>query len=139
MSLAQPKNFELFSSFMPRKNEIMNQVCDDILDFQTYNNSYFKNFNPTNEFEKWAAVEVSSFETIPLNMESFTLKAGKYAVFNYKGLHTDTSIFEFIYGEWLKNTEFEIDYRPHFQVLGKNYKNNDPSSEEEIWVPIKNN
>ena len=24
----------------------------------------------------------------------------------------------------------------HFEVLGKNYKNNDPNSEEEIWIPI---
>jgi AraC family transcriptional regulator len=70
-------------------------------------------------------------------MESFTLKAGKYAVFNYKGLNTDTTIFEYIYGDWLQNSEFSLDDRPHFQVLGAKYKNNDPTSEEEIWIPIK--
>jgi predicted transcriptional regulator YdeE len=29
------------------------------------------------------------------------------------------------------------DDRPHFEVLGKNYKNNDPVSEEEIWIPVR--
>jgi hypothetical protein len=30
-----------------------------------------------------------------------------------------------------------IIYLPHFEVLGDKYKNNDPSSEEEVWIPIK--
>lgn len=137
MSLSKPKYIQLWSSFMPRKKEIKNQIGTDIFDLQIYNSSHFKNFKPTNTFDKWAAVEVASFEAIPLNMESFTLKSGNYAVFNYKGLNTDTTIFEYIYGEWLEKSDFEIDDRPHFQILGANYKNNDPSSEEEIWVPIK--
>lgn len=27
--------------------------------------------------------------------------------------------------------------QPHFEVLGEKYKDNDPTSEEEIWIPIK--
>lgn len=137
MSLANPKYFELFSSFMPHKKEIKNSVSADIFDIQIYDNSYFKNFNRTNQFEKWAVIEVATFETIPLNMESFTLKAGTYAVFYYKGLNTASAIFDYIYGDWLQNSEYEIDDRPHFQILGENYKNNDPNSEEEIWIPVK--
>tara|TARA_R110001583_G_scaffold194982_1_gene368072 strand:+ start:198 stop:680 length:483 start_codon:yes stop_codon:yes gene_type:complete len=139
MSLKKSKYIELWSRFMPRRKEITNQISAAIFDLQIYNNSYFKNFKPTHEFEKWVAVEVATFDTIPLDMECFTLKAGNYAVFNYKGLNTDTTIFKYIYGEWLGISEFEIDDRPHFQVLGENYKNNDPNSEEEIWIPIKNN
>jgi AraC family transcriptional regulator len=33
--------------------------------------------------------------------------------------------------------EYELDDRPHFEILGDKYKNNDPNSEEEIWIPIK--
>jgi AraC family transcriptional regulator len=29
-----------------------------------------------------------------------------------------------------------LDDRPHFEVLGEKYKNNDPTSEKEIWIPI---
>ncbi len=37
----------------------------------------------------------------------------------------------------LPNSEYELENRPHFEVLGEKYKNNDPNSEEEIWIPIK--
>jgi AraC family transcriptional regulator len=30
-----------------------------------------------------------------------------------------------------------LDQRPHVEVMGEKYKNNDPDSEEEIWIPIK--
>jgi AraC family transcriptional regulator len=30
-----------------------------------------------------------------------------------------------------------LDDRPHFEILGDKYKNGDPDSEEEIWIPIK--
>ena len=26
---------------------------------------------------------------------------------------------------------------PHFEILGAQYKNNEPDSEEEIWIPIQ--
>ena len=60
-----------------------------------------------------------------------------YAVFEYKGLNTDTKIFEFIFGIWLPSSKYNMDNRPHFEILGEKYKNNDPNSEEEIWIPIK--
>lgn len=31
-----------------------------------------------------------------------------------------------------------VEYKPnHFEILGEKYKNNDPLSEEDIWIPIK--
>jgi AraC family transcriptional regulator len=35
----------------------------------------------------------------------------------------------------LPGSEYFLDNRPHFEVLGDKYKNNDPTSEEEIWKP----
>jgi AraC family transcriptional regulator len=32
---------------------------------------------------------------------------------------------------------YEIDARPHFEILGSKYVNADAESEEEIWIPIK--
>jgi AraC family transcriptional regulator len=65
------------------------------------------------------------------------MNPGLYAVFNYKGSNMDHSIFEYIFRSWLPDSEYYLDNRPHFEVLGDKYKNNDPSSEEEIWIPIK--
>ncbi|MEI6184536.1 MAG: GyrI-like domain-containing protein, partial [Bacteroidota bacterium] len=88
--------------------------------------------------EKWEAMEVNNFDTIPNEMETYLLKGGLYAVFDYKGLSTDTTIFKYIYGTWLPNSnDYILDDRPHFEILGDKYKNNDPNSEEEIWIPIK--
>ena len=70
-------------------------------------------------------------------MKSLILKGGLYAVFDYKGSSSNNSIFQYIFSEWLPNSEYLIDHRPHFEILGSKYKNNDPNSEEEIWIPIK--
>jgi AraC family transcriptional regulator len=70
-------------------------------------------------------------------MELFTLKGGLYAVFDYKGPSDDKSIFQYIYSTWVPKSKYKLDNRPHFEVLGEKYKNNDPESEEEIWIPIQ--
>ncbi|MES2478418.1 MAG: GyrI-like domain-containing protein [Bacteroidota bacterium] len=138
MSFAENRTMELWKSFMPMRNEIKNRVNQDLISMQVYNDTFsFSHFDMNASFEKWAAAEVSDFDTIPDGMESFTLAEGLYAVFEYKGLNTDTSIFQYIFGTWLQASEYVLDSRPHFEVLGAKYKNNDPESEEEIWIPIK--
>ena len=137
MSLADNKNFELFSSFMPQKKHIKKVVSSDVYEVMIYKTNYFKNFSPANTFTKWASVEVSDFESIPDDMEPYTLVDGLYAVFNYKGLAKDFGqLMRYILMEWLPNSDYILDSRPHFNVLGDKYKNNDPESEEEVWIPI---
>lgn len=137
MSLSDNKTNELWKSFLARRAEVLNKLSEDMISMQVYNKTYFVKFSINNTFEKWASVEVSDFEFIPNGMESFILEAGLYAVFDYKGSSNDTRIFEYIFGVWLANSDFVIDDRPHFEVLGDKYKNLDPNSEEEIWIPIK--
>jgi len=137
INLAQYNIGELWKRFMPRRNEIQNSISNDLISLAVYGDSYFTDFNPTNQFERWAAVEVSNLDDVPPGMETYILSEGLYAVFDYKGLTTDRSIFQYIYATWLPNSKFELDHRAHFEVLGKNYRNNDPTSEEEIWIPIK--
>ena len=136
MSLAINKTGDLWKSFMPKLKDISNKVNTALLSMQVYESSYFSSFNPNNEFEKWAAIEVSDFGSVPEEMDSFTLVGGLYAVFNYKGLSTDDRIFQYIFMTWLPNSAYQLDSRPHFEILGEKYKNNDPNSEEEIWIPV---
>jgi len=138
MSFAENKTAELWRSFMPLRKEIKNSTGTDLYSLQLYPVSFFDSFNPHTSFEKWAAMAVSSFDNIPSGMEAFTLESGLYAVFNHKGSNTDNSTFEYIFTNWLPNsTEHVLDNRPHFEVLGDKYKNGDPASEEEIWIPVK--
>lgn len=137
MSLANDKTGGLWRSFMPHRKKIRHPLNNDVISLQVYKPDYFKHFDPTNEFDKWATVEVTNFEQIPGEMESFLLPGGLYAVFHYKGSSADDSIFLYIFGTWLPNSPYKLDNRPHFEVLGEKYKSNDPSSEEHIWIPIK--
>ncbi len=135
MSLLENKTGELWKSFMPFRKEIKNYVGNNLYSMQIYSPGYFTNFNQAAKFDKWATIEVSNFENLPENFETFVLRAGLYAVFQHKGMSTD--IFKTIFTEWLPNSEFLLDNRPHFEILGDKYKNGDPDSEEEIWIPIK--
>lgn len=137
MSFADYKIGELWRSFTFRKSEIKNSITNDLISVVVYGPTHFKDFKPTNEFERWAALEVLDFDHVPKEMETFVLKTGLYAIFNYQGLSTDNSIFQYIFGIWLPSSEYELDDRPHFEFLGEKYKNNDPNSEEEIWIPIR--
>lgn len=137
MSFADYKIAELWRTFLPRRKEITNNLTNDLISLVLYKPNHFNDFKPTNEFERWASVEVSNFDKVPTNFETFVLDAGLYAVFDYKGLNTDNAIFHYIFGTWLPSSNYVLDTRPHFEVLGEKYKNNDPTSEEEIWIPIK--
>lgn len=137
MSFAHYKVGELWSSFMPRRKEIKTSLSNDLVSMTVYKPTHFLNFSPSNEFEKWATLEVSNFDDVPAGMETFILADGLYAIFHYKGVNTDDSIYRYIYGEWIPNSDYELDNRPHFEILGEKYKNNDPTSEEEICIPIK--
>lgn len=128
---------ELWKSFMPLRLEMQINSSNDLFSLAVYSPNHFKNFSPVNEFEKWAAIEVSDFNEVPDGMETFLLQSGLYAVFAYKGLHSDNSIYQYIFGSWLPNSDYMLDDRPHFELLGEKYKNDDPNSEEEIWIPIK--
>lgn len=137
MSLAEFKIAELWKSFMTRRNEIVNKHSNDLISMTIYSPNHFLTFDLNNKFEKWAAIEVNDFDTIPTQMETFVLKSGLYAVFNHKGLSSDNSIFRFIFELWLPSSGFVLDNRPHFEILTDNYRSNDPNSEEEIWIPVK--
>lgn len=137
MSLTQNRTGQLWGQFAPRMKEIKNRTSPGKISMQIYPESYHRAFNPNTNFEKWAALEVSDFDDIPEGMQSFLLKEGLYAVFDYKGSSADPSIFQYIFSTWLPKSNYALDERPHFEVLGEKYRNNDPNSEEEIWIPVK--
>lgn len=139
MSLIDNKTFELWNGFMTQKSAIKNAVGTELYSIQVYDDlHYFKNFSPSSEFTKWAAIEVVNFNNIPSGFLSFTLNAGLYAVFIHKGLPREfPKTMGYIMSQWLPNSEYVLDNRPHFELLGAKYKNNSVDSEEEVWIPIK--
>ena len=127
---------ELWGNFMPRRNEIQNTIGTELFNIQ-FNPDNF-DFNPQTEFVKWAVVPVTDFKSIPEVMQQLIVQEGLYAVFNHVGDAVKArETFGYIFGVWLPNSEYQLDNRPYFEILGAKYKNNSPDSEEEIWIPIK--
>lgn len=137
MSLAKNTTHLLWQNFMPGRNEIENRVSSDFISMQMYDEP-MQPGNLTQEFTKWAGVEVSHCSKVPQGMECFVIPEGQYAVFHYKGLPADAGIFRYIFGVWLPMSEYELDNRPQFEVLGEKYKNGSADSEEDIYIPLKN-
>lgn len=123
---------------MPYRKEINNAVNANLYSLEIYDKDHFDNFNPNDNFQKWAAVEVSNYSGIPAGLQKITIPDGLYAVFLHLGPATEAhKTYHYIFTEWLPNSEYTVDNRPHFAVMDEKYKKDDPTSEEEIWIPIK--
>jgi AraC family transcriptional regulator len=138
MSFADNKTGILWKNFMSRKHEVTHTAGMDLYSIQFYAAGFFSAFNTRAHFDKCAAIEVTSMEAIPEGMEYIELPAGLYVVFLYKGdARNAAAVFQYILGTWLPASPYELDIRPHFEVLGETYKKDDPDSEEEIWIPVR--
>lgn len=139
MSFASIKTKELWQGFMPLIDKIKDRIGTDLYSIEVYNSPEFvKNFNPNTSFTKWAAVRVNNVNHVPDTMESLIIPEGEYAVFLYQGSSSEgENAYQYIFNTWLPDTDYVLDNRPHFALMGNKYKNNDPDSEEELWIPIK--
>ncbi len=138
MSFSENKTGDLWRSFMPGRKEIQNTIGSELYSLEVYPPNYFNNFDPNIPFEKWAAIEVTSFDAIPNEMETIVIPAGLYAVFLHKGPASEgAKTYEYIFRTWIPNSGYILDERPHFAVMGEKYKQGDPDSEEDIWIPVR--
>ena len=139
MSLANNQTFALWQSFRQRQKEIKNPAGTDLHSIQVYPADFNpRSFTPHTVFEKWAAIEVLSLDDIPEGLAHFELHGGLYAVFLHRGTPQQFSAtWQYIFFEWLPQSGYKLDHRPHFEVLGSKYKNNDATSEEEVWIPVR--
>lgn len=138
MSFSENKTPALWRSFGPRKDEIAYKTDTNLYSVEIFHDpNFFNPFNPTRFFEKWAAVQVTHFEDVPEGMETLTIPQGLYAVFSYKGKGSEAAkTYQYVLSTWLPASDYKLDNRPHFALMGSKYKNEHPDSEEELWFPI---
>ncbi len=141
MSLANNKTAEIWKSFMPFRHLIKNKLGEEYYSVEVYKDlDFFKSFDPEREYIKWAALRVTKKENVPDDMQVLNIPAGLYAVFNYKGRSSKVSeAYQYILLNWLPNSDYGLDNRPHFAIMGEKYIQDNPESEEELWIPIKSN
>ncbi|HEX9979849.1 MAG TPA: GyrI-like domain-containing protein [Flavobacterium sp.] len=137
MSFSDDRTFNLWRSLMPRREEIKNQIQSELFSVQLYPQGFFEHFDAGRKFEKWAAVATSAFDNIPNGMETLAIPGGLYAVFRYKAaVMTAPEAFRYIFSKWLPGSGYQLDCRPHFEILGEKYKRGSADSEEDIFIPI---
>ena len=139
MSLVNNQTFNLWNRFKPISNQIKHRVGEGFYSLQLYPKNYFAPFSPKTEFIKWAAIEVEISEDLPPNMQTLQLEGGSYAQFTYKGTVKDyPQTAQYIFGKWLPESGYQLDDKPHFEILGNKYLGpENPSSEEEIFIPVR--
>jgi len=147
MTFANDLSVMMWQNFMPRRHEITNRLGEELYSAQVYPDNF--DFGPQTSFTKWATVPLrrdvallrlysKKSNHIPEGMETLVIPEGLYAVFLYKGIPANAEpFFRYIFTEWLPSSGYTLDSRPHFEILGSKYKHNDPNSEEEVWIPIK--
>ena len=138
MSFDQNTTKKLWNSFMPEIQRIPNKKYRLLFSVELYDPGFFSSFNPSSILTQWAAVEVLNRGVSPDGMESLTIPEGRYAVFQYMGHPANAAPFyKKIFTQWLPSSNHILDNRPHLAIMGENYKNNHPDSEEQIWIPVK--
>lgn len=72
-------------------------------------------------------------------MQQLHLPGGQYAVFVHRGPVVEFhKLADFIFREWIPNSTFEVDDRPHYEIMGDRYFGpHHPESEEDVYVPIR--
>lgn len=137
MSFANDSTADIWREFMPKRGSITNIIGTELYSIEIYAAGFFDDFEPEREFEKWAAVEIGDIGKLPDGIKSLTVPPGLYASFTYKGKPSEAMPFyRSIYTEWLPVSEYSLDTRPHFAVMGDNYKGESDDSEEEILIPV---
>lgn len=136
-SLSQNTTGELWQGFMASRHLITNPLNQNLFSIEIYDRDFFQNFSPMNLFEKWAGIEVSNFESIPDGMDSLSIPEGLYAIFQHNGPASKSmETFQYIFQTWLPASDYNLDTRPHFEIMDDRYKNEDPDSEEKLYIPV---
>ena len=131
----------LWGKLLDRKHEIKNLVSENC--FGVAENFVF---NPhLSSLEETVAFEVRDFSFIPEGMITKVLKPQTYLVFTHKGLLFATKdgkcslekTYEDIYFETLPKSGYKVDPSFNFECYDERFKHEDPSSEFDIYIPIK--
>jgi AraC family transcriptional regulator len=138
MSFGDSAIRQLWQAFGPMVAEVTNRVSQDFISMRIYDPPPRTPPPLDSPFVQWAAVEVADFDRVPHPLQSHVLSGGLYAVFEHHGTpasfgRTAEQIFE----QWLPNSPYELAPRPYFEVLGPNYRPDDPKAHEEIWIPVQ--
>jgi AraC family transcriptional regulator len=121
----------VWDALHPRIGEIGNMATDRV----AYGISAYMDPS-TGEFDYVAGFEVSSTEDIPEGMIHFEVPGGKYAVFATT-LPAIGGTFRHAYHTWMPTSGYQPAGSPEFERYDEGFDPQDPSSEFDLYIPIK--
>lgn len=136
-SLDNDKTAILWKRFMSRRDRLIQPVSDTLWSVSIYPSDYFRGFDPQRSYIKWAALKIHDREAQAAEFDILDIPEGYYAIFNYHGPSGNPEVFQYIFRDWLPNSPYLLDHRPHFERLGRGFFLNSPDSEEEIWISVR--
>ena len=122
---------QLWGEFGPRMGEIK-QVANPHVAYGVCDN-FDKG---SSEFDYIAGFEVGSTDEIPEGMVSWDIPAGQYAVFTCT-LPTLGEAYQYAYHTWLLQSGYQRAPGPEFELYDESFDPRDPSSEMDVYIPIK--
>ena len=138
-SFVNDRTSELWRGFRPIAPTISGRIGGEMYSVKVYDASYsFSNFDPAAEFEKWAAVAVPDEVEVSGGLEDLIIPPGLYAEFVHAGpASAAQQTFGYIFGQWLPASGFDLDLRPHFEILPEGYDPFDVDATERVLIPIR--
>jgi len=140
-SIANNRIPELWSEFRENVSRIPNVlnhavsygICLVSRDFNLHELTKFTSYY------ELVGLEVTNLDIIPEGMSGHYIKAGHYAIFTHQGRVMQLrNTYDYIWGTWIPNADYEIDLRDDFEVYGEDfYGPEDDKSIIRIYLPIK--
>lgn len=126
---------KLWQEFTPYIQKIPSRVdSSQCFGVEIYTDSFMKN----KHWHYMTAVEVSSLDNIPVLTVAKTLPPNLYAVFTHRGASdTIPKSFDYIYSQWLPNSDYEIAAPYDFEFYDERFKNGGEDSELDIYLPVR--
>lgn len=129
----------LWARFIARIHKpFVTQFAPEQYSAALYPEGFFDDFRPDLPFEKWAAGHYSGNGLVDPSLQQLDISPGLYAVFTFTGRASEAApFFAFIFNEWLPQSGFQVDTRPHFEILPPGYRPEDPEMTELVYIPVK--
>jgi AraC family transcriptional regulator len=105
---------------------------------QEYPADFFQAYDPNKEFRKWALVEAKCFKYKPEGFKEFEIPAGRYARFFLEDRRSGGLFFSRVFSEYLPAAGLHLRQAPHFEVLARNWLENQNLGEW-VYLPIHYN
>lgn len=139
MSFADDKTAKQWQIFSPLIKSIPKRISSDKYVVQVYpSTDFFIQFDPHMIYKKYAAVRVSDDVEFPEGLMRLTIPAGQYAVFDYVGKPSEArEAFQYMHRDWLPQSGYQLDDRPHLAHMGEKYRGERDDTEEAFYVPIR--